>query len=472
MAPGARQRIQPPHQPARHGDGGRWAGGRPRPAEDKRRSFRHAHPRHAQQLRRRSDAVGHLSHRGGEFPRLFLDAISATTGGKPPTGLGGAQAKSYERYGVPGLWQAWGKFIDRFNVDKEPNEPNRFGWIVEIDPFDPHSVPVKHTALGRFRHEGAETVLNKDGRVVVYCGDDARFDYVYRFVSAGAYDPERSRGEYAPAVGGNVVGGAVRRRRTACTGCRSYSARARSRRRTALQVQADVVIDARLAADLLGATRMDRPEDVQPNPVTGKVYVILTNNEDRAGERGGCRQPAGRQRVRPYHRDDAAGRRPCRRSLRLGDAGPLRRSRRSPRSARCGTRRPRTMAGSPAPTMPRSMRKGGCGLPPTRASPGRPDGADGLYALETEGARRRTAKLFFRCPVGAEMCGPCFTPDQETLFVAVQHPGRRRHRPLSRASSAPRPSRTRPPAGRISSPTCRRGPRCSPSPSVGGGKIA
>ena len=113
-----------------------------------------------------------------------------TTGGKPPTGLGGAQAKSYERYGVPGLWQAWGKFHDRFNVDKEPNEPNRFGWIVEIDPFDPNSVPVKHTALGRLCHEGAETVLNTDGRVVVYCGDDTRFEHLYRFVSARAYDPK------------------------------------------------------------------------------------------------------------------------------------------------------------------------------------------------------------------------------------------------------------------------------------------
>jgi uncharacterized protein len=105
-------------------------------------------------------------------------------------GLGGDQAKSYARYGVRGLWQPWGKFHDRFNVDKEPNEPNRFGWIVEIDPSDPDSTPVKHTALGRFRHEGAEMVVNGDGRVVVYSSDDARFDYIYRFVSAGRFDPE------------------------------------------------------------------------------------------------------------------------------------------------------------------------------------------------------------------------------------------------------------------------------------------
>ena len=108
---------------------------------------------------------------------------------KPVAGVGGDQAESYARYGVPASWQAWGKFHDRFNVDKEPNEPNRFGWIVEIDPFDPNFAPVKHTALGRFCHEGAETVLNSDGRVVVYCGDDTRGEYVYRFVTDGKYDP-------------------------------------------------------------------------------------------------------------------------------------------------------------------------------------------------------------------------------------------------------------------------------------------
>jgi secreted PhoX family phosphatase len=91
-------------------------------------------------------------------------------------GFGGVQQKSYERYGVPANWVSWGRHHDRFNVEKEANECNRFGWIVEIDPIDPQSRPVKHTALGRCSHEGAEMIVNKDGRVVVYTGDDARFE--------------------------------------------------------------------------------------------------------------------------------------------------------------------------------------------------------------------------------------------------------------------------------------------------------
>ena len=72
----------------------------------------------------------------------------------------------------------------------EPNECNRFGWVVEVDPSDPGSTPVKHSALGRFRHEGAECTLSADGHAVVYMGDDARFDYLYRFVSAGTFSAD------------------------------------------------------------------------------------------------------------------------------------------------------------------------------------------------------------------------------------------------------------------------------------------
>ena len=109
------------------------------------------------------------------------------------------EAENYKRYGVPeGVYQ-WANFYDRFDVSKEPNEPNRFGWIVEIDPMDANSVPKKRTALGRFKHEGAESIVANDGRVVFYLGDDERFDYVYKFVTERHLQPGRSRRQHEPA---------------------------------------------------------------------------------------------------------------------------------------------------------------------------------------------------------------------------------------------------------------------------------
>ena len=122
--------------------------------------------------------MGDISDGRGELPRLFLDRPDGRDRQAQNERSRRRARRSYSRYGVPASWYNWGAHVGRFNVDKEPNEPNRFGWIVEIDPFDPTSTPVKHTALGRFRHEGAELILNKDGRVVVYSGDDSTFEYV------------------------------------------------------------------------------------------------------------------------------------------------------------------------------------------------------------------------------------------------------------------------------------------------------
>ncbi len=98
-------------------------------------------------------------------------------------------AAGYKRYGInaKGAGYDFHKFDARFDLSKNPNEPHRFGWVVEIDPRDPKSTPVKHTALGRFKHENAEVVLSGDGHVVVYLGDDERGEYLYRFVSKGTY---------------------------------------------------------------------------------------------------------------------------------------------------------------------------------------------------------------------------------------------------------------------------------------------
>jgi len=91
------------------------------------------------------------------------------------------ESVNWKRVGIPGRRYAWGNYFDRFKVEKEPNESNRFGWVVEIDPFDPNSIPKKRTALGRFKHEGAAGIINPaGGQYVIYSGDDQVNDYWQR----------------------------------------------------------------------------------------------------------------------------------------------------------------------------------------------------------------------------------------------------------------------------------------------------
>ena len=196
----------------------------------------------------------------------------------------GATRADLDRYGIDGgsAW-GWEQLHDRYDCTKEPFEANRFGWVVEVDPFNPGSTPQKRTALGRFRHEGAALTVSRPGNVVLYSGDDAYFEYIYKFVSAQGFRPDDldhnrallddgtlyvarlnddGSGEWLPLVHGQ---GPL----TGENGFRS---------------QADVMVRTRQAADLLGATKMDRPEDAEANPVTGKVYVALTKNPRRGSE--------------------------------------------------------------------------------------------------------------------------------------------------------------------------------------------
>jgi hypothetical protein len=332
-----------------------------------------------------------------------------------------ANAKALKRYGAPGEWYNWGQYFDRFDVEKEPNEANRFGWVVEIDPFDPNSIPKKRTALGRFKHEGAGNIVNKDGRFVIYQGDDERFDYAYRFVTEGKVDTANraanadlldkgtlyvakynadGSGEWLPLVHGQ---GPL----TAANGFAD---------------QATVLINARLAADALGATKMDRPEDMEVNPKTGKVYLALTNNTRRKADQVDAANPRAENafghiiEMMPDGGDHTSPKFTWNILLKCGDP---------------------SVAAVGATFNSNTSKDGWFGMPDQCAidSEGRlwigTDGmnakstgrTDGLYAVDTEGAARGTSKLFYRCPIGAELCGPEPTPDLTTFFVAVQHPG-------------------------------------------------
>jgi uncharacterized protein len=326
-----------------------------------------------------------------------------------------------KRYGVPGNWYNWGVYVDRFDPAKEPNEPNRFGWVVEIDPTDPNSVPKKRTALGRFKHEGAAGIVNRDGRYVIYQGDDERFDYVYKFVTRGTV----SSGDRAANM--NLLDeGTLYVARYNADGTGEWLPLVHGQgpltEANGFKDQAEVVIYARLAADRLGATKMDRPEDVDANPKTGKVYVMLTNNANRKPEQADAANPRADNRFGHIIEMMPDG----------GDHGAT--TFRWDILVKCGDH---TVAPVGATFSPATTKDGWFGMPDNCAvdnqgriwiatdgnSAARTGRNDGLWALETEGAARGTSKHFFRCPNGAELCGPYFTPDDETLFVAVQHPG-------------------------------------------------
>ena len=332
----------------------------------------------------------------------------------------GPESRNHARYGVAGGWYTWGSFHDRFDVSKEPNEPNRFGWVVETDPLDPTSTPIKRTALGRFKHEGAESIVNGDGRVVVYLGDDQRFDYLYKFVTDGRFDPNDRAANMNLLDSGTLFVAKFNDDGTVNWMPLVFGAGPLTPE-NGFNSQAEVLIETRVAADLLGATPMDRPEDVQPNPATNKVYVMLTNNSRRKPEQVDAANPRAESRfghiveISPRNGDHGG----------LTDDWDILVQCGDPSVAEVGAMwNPATSENGwfAAPDNAAVDHRGRLWITTDQGSGWSRSGtADGVWALETEGDLRGTGKMFFRVPIGAEMCGPRFTPDDTALFVAVQH---------------------------------------------------
>jgi secreted PhoX family phosphatase len=371
---------------------------------------------------------------------LALGTLNNCAGGRTPWGtyltceenfngyFGNARTitAAMGRYGIrrDGWGYRWHLHDPRFDVTVEPNELNRFGWIVEIDPYDPGAVPIKRTALGRFKHEGAMLTLAADGRVVVYSGDDERFDYVYKFVSRERYDANDraanrdllDRGTLYVARFGGDGRGEWRALRFGDPGLSAPDG---------FENQADVLVRTRMAADALGATKMDRPEWLAVHPRTKEVYCALTNNS----QRGAAGHPSA----------DAAN---PRASNTYGHIIRWRESGGDPASTHFEWDI-FVLAGdpsSPDPDKRGSVKGDGFGSPDglrfddrgvlwvqTDVSAGALNRGDyarlGNNQMLAADVMTGEIRRFLVGPTHCEITGVSFTPDGRTAFVNIQHPG-------------------------------------------------
>jgi uncharacterized protein len=340
---------------------------------------------------------------------------------------------------------AWEAVDARFDLPRTPTEPFRFGWIVEIDPRDPTRPPVKRTALGRFAHEGASPFVAHDGRVAVYMGDDDKFEYVYKFVSDGRFDPKN------PAANRDLLDrGTLYAARLDASGRGQwlplvFDPQGPLNAAAGFRDQGEVLIKARAAANLLGATPMDRTEDVEANPVSGRIYVACTRNEQRTAAAGRITY-AGREVESGPDRGNPRGPNPFGHIVEIREAG-------DDHTAREFSWEVFLLGGDPSggrlvtdltQVKQDSAYYAGYAKADELSPVGSPDnigfdrdgnlwivtdgtqprGAnDGCWVCPTEGPQRGRLQQFMSGPVGAEICGCQFTPDCETLFLSIQHPG-------------------------------------------------
>lgn len=327
----------------------------------------------------------------------------------------------HRRYGLPSgaSERRWENFHDRFDLSKEPNEPFRFGWVVEIDPYNPDFVPKKRTALGRLKHEAATVVIAPNRHAVVYTGDDERFDYMYKFVSR---DPIRTRREDNFDL---LDEGVLHVARFHDDGTGVWIPLVGGEGPLAAWSQAEVLVNTRGAADLVGATRMDRPEDIETNPVNGRVYCVMTNNTQRGTTGNPGTDAANPRTVNRYGHileltedgEDPSGRTFTWEIFILcGDPN-------NPAHGAyfAGFDEPEKVSPISSPDNILFDKKGNLWIA-TDGRPGTLGGHDGIFAVPTDGEDRGFVRQLLSGPIGCELASLEFTPDNHTLFCSIQHP--------------------------------------------------
>ncbi|RJX73852.1 PhoX family phosphatase [Vibrio sinensis] len=340
--------------------------------------------------------------------------------------------ETYARYGLNNNDRGydWYKHQDRFDMAKEPNEPHRHGWVVEIDPMNPNSTPKKRTALGRFKHENAALTINNDGRVVVYLGDDERGEHLYKFVSKNKYRPGADSNRDL-LEDGTLYVAKFSGTEGELNGQGEWLELTWNKNgltpENGFPDPASVLIFTRLAATQVGATTMDRPEWVAVHPDNQSVFCTLTNNKHRGVKESQPLNVINPREKNPY--------------------GHIIRWRPSQgdHSSNSFEWDIYVLAGNPD-VHPESMMAGSDNIHKDNMF-NSPDGigfdkagrlwiqTDGKYSNQGNFAGMGNNQMlcsdpntgeirrFLTGPIACEITGLTFSPDYKTMFVGVQHPG-------------------------------------------------
>ena len=324
----------------------------------------------------------------------------------------------------------WHKFDQRFDMNKEPNEPHRFGWVVEIDPMDPTSTPKKRTALGRFKHENAAVTVADDGHVVVYLGDDERGEHIYKFVSKNRYNRNNQEANSDILEEGTLYAARFNAKQGELEGSGLWLELAHGKNGLTIENgfadQATIMIYARQAATLAGATTMDRPEWIAIHPNDQSVFCTLTNNKSRGHKKNqpvdGTNPRAGNKYGQIVRWTPLAGN----------------------HSSNSFSWDLFLIAGNPS--VHKDLYAGSSNINDENMF-NSPDGlgfdksgrlwilTDGKYSNQGDFAGMGNNQMlcadpdsgeirrFATGPMACEMTGLAFSPDQRTMFVGVQHPG-------------------------------------------------
>lgn len=338
------------------------------------------------------------------------------------------RAAELKRYTTTSEGRGWDRIEDRFDVAKHPNEVHRFGWVVEIDPEDPNSIPRKHTALGRFKHEGATIAVDEDGSVVAYSGDDARFEYLYKFVSSRKI----AKGDSAKAKAHNMklltegdlyvakfIGDGAEDGEYDGTGVWLPLVKDGKSKVPGMSVE-EVLVFTRMAGDKVGATKMDRPEDVETNPVNNRTYMALTNNTQRTPSQIDEANPRANNKhghvmeITPTEDRHANESFTWKIVLLAGIPS-------DPSTYFNGFDKSQVTPIS-CPDNVAFDSRGNLWIS-TDGQPGTLNYCDGLFMMPLEGPNKGKLQQFLSVPTGAETCGPVISWDERTIMVCVQHPG-------------------------------------------------